>query len=87
MDRDIMIDAKLAALRFLVGQLYANAFLTDSRARTEMPDALIDLARYRSTVAPGVEPSHADELKAQTVRELERFFVDVESRIRQSEGR
>jgi hypothetical protein len=79
--------AMLSAQNFLIGQLYARLFLADPEARKNVPTALVEAAMYKTHTKAQTDEESLIEMQAQIVLELQRFFSDVEQRVKTSQDR
>lgn len=80
MENEIRIAADQIALRFLVTQLYAHKFFSDSQARTLLPEVILTTTKRDADLAAGQDDISA-ALMSQVHLSVERFFADVEMRL------
>ena len=81
-DDMLELNARLSAQRFLLEQLYANAFLNDAPGfDTFMSGALAKV--QQSTRSSPMPDDYAQELQARVATHLQRFGESVAKRLRQ----
>jgi hypothetical protein len=77
------ISGRLTAQDFLLQQAYARWFLNDSGARAHAPKQFIDEMRFNAT-SPS-SSAEAMEIQSQAIKDLQRFFAQVEEQVAQAE--
>ena len=82
-DRFLEIDAALTAQRFLLEQLYANAFMESPADFSRLMGGLIDKTRSDATTAAPMEEDEKIERQARVATRLVRFEDSVNLRLKQ----
>ncbi|WP_454710979.1 hypothetical protein [Cupriavidus nantongensis] len=77
------ISGRLTAQDFLLQQAYARWFQNDPGARANAPKQFIGEMRFNAT-SPSASPE-AMEIQSQAIKDLERFFAQVEQSVAQAE--